>query len=76
MGFPKTDSEAVLEKIGFNDQLLTEGELYHSWVIKESPSLREEFPVHKTDLNVKIVDDVELYRQTKGARYSTAHIPR
>jgi len=73
VGFPKTDSEKVLEKIGYNDQLLTEGELYHSWAIQESQSLREEFPVHKTDLNVKLVDDVELYRQTKVRILNGAH---
>ncbi len=73
VGFPKVDSEAVLEKLGFNDQLLTEGELYHSWVIEAPQSLREEFPVHKTDLNVKIVDDVELYRQTKVKILNGAH---
>lgn len=73
VGFPKVNSEAVLEKIGFNDQLLTEGELYHSFVIEAPQSLREEFPVHKTDLNVKIVDDVELYRQTKVRILNGAH---
>jgi tagaturonate reductase len=73
VGFPKTDSETVLEKIGYDDQLLTEGELYHSWVIQASQSLQAEFPVNKTNLNVKIVDDVELYRQTKVRILNGAH---
>jgi tagaturonate reductase len=73
VGFPKVNSEAVLEKIGFDDQLLIEGEQYHSLVIEAPPSLKDEFPVHKTDLNVKIVDDVELYRQTKVRILNGAH---
>ncbi len=73
VGFPKTNSEAVLEKIGYNDQLLVEGEEYHSWVIEAPQELLTEFPVNKTNLNVKIVDDVELYRQTKVRILNGAH---
>lgn len=73
VGFPKANSDAVLEKLGFNDRLLTEGELYHSLVIEAPQSLRDEFPIHKTDLNVKIVDDVERYRQTKVRILNGAH---
>ncbi|MEP6988039.1 MAG: tagaturonate reductase [Chloroflexota bacterium] len=73
VGFPKTDAGAVLEKIGYDDQLLTEGELYHSWVIQAPQTLLSEFPVNKTNLNVKIVDDVELYRQTKVRILNGAH---
>lgn len=73
VGFPKTDAEAVLQKLGYQDLLLTEGELYHSWVIEAPQSLQDEFPVHKTNLNVKIVDDVEIYRQTKVRILNGAH---
>ena len=73
VGFPKTDSEAVLAQIGYNDPLLTEGELYHSWVIEAPQTLMAELPVDKTTLNVKIVDDVERYRQTKVRILNGAH---
>ena len=73
VGFPKTNSDVVLESIGFNDQLLIEGEQYHSWVIEAPQSLQDELPVQKTNLNVKIVDDVELYRQTKVRILNGAH---
>jgi tagaturonate reductase len=73
VGFPKTNSQAVLKKIGYNDQLLVEGEQYHSWVIEAGLALQAEFPVNKTNLNVKIVDDVELYRQTKVRILNGAH---
>ncbi len=73
VGFPKTDSETILQNIGFNDQLLVEGEQYHSWVVEAPNSLLAEFPVNRTDLNVKIVEDVELYRQTKVRILNGAH---
>ena len=73
VGFPKTNSQTNLEDIGSNDKLLVEGELYHSWVIEGPKSLHIEFPVHKTNLNVKIVDDVEPYRQTKVRILNGAH---
>lgn len=73
VGFPKSDSQSILENIGFNDQLLVEGEQYHSWVIEAPQTLQAEFPVNQTKLNVKIVDDVERYRQTKVRILNGAH---
>lgn len=73
VGFPKSNSQSILENIGFNDQLLVEGEQYHSWVIEAPQSLQTEFPVNQTNLNVKIVDDVERYRQTKVRILNGAH---
>lgn len=73
VGFPKSNSQSILENIGFNDQLLVEGEQYHSWVIEAPQTLQAEFPVNRTNLNVKIVDDVERYRQTKVRILNGAH---
>lgn len=73
VGFPKSNSQSILENIGFNDQLLVEGEQYHSWVIEAPQTLQAEFPVNQTNLNVKIVDDVERYRQTKVRILNGAH---
>lgn len=73
VGFPKPNSQTILENLGFDDPLLVEGELYHSWVIEAPQSLRNEFPVHKTNLNIKIVDDVEPYRQIKVRILNGAH---
>lgn len=72
-GFPKTGGEAILEQIGFDDPLLIEAEQYHSWVIEAPESLADEFPVHKTNLNVRIVDDVEHYREVKVRILNGAH---
>lgn len=73
VGFPKSNVDAILQSIGYDDQLLVEGEQYHSWVIEAPQSLQAEFPVNHTTLNVKIVDDVERYRQTKVRILNGAH---
>jgi tagaturonate reductase len=72
-GFPQGDSAAISESLGCEDRLLVEGEQYHSWVIEAPAWLAREFPVHQTDLNVKIVDDVRPYHALKVRILNGAH---
>lgn len=72
-GAPKLGREQISAKLGFDDPLLIEAEQYHSWVIEAKSSLRDELPVHLTNLNVRIVDDVEPYRRTKVRILNGAH---
>lgn len=72
-GFPKNNGQAVLEEVGFDDQLLVEAEQYHSWVIQAPQSLKNEFPVDQTNLNVRIVDDVNRYREIKVRILNGSH---
>jgi tagaturonate reductase len=72
-GFPKTDSEAIFRQLGFEDRLLVEGEWYHSWIIEAPPALADELPVARTDLKVKIVDNVRPYREMKVRILNGAH---
>ena len=66
-GFPQSDSQPIFESLGYEDQLLTVGEIYHSWIIEAPQTLLMEFPVHQaqTPLNVKIVNDASPYRTIK-----------
>jgi tagaturonate reductase len=74
-GFPEAQAPKLFESIGYEDRLLTMGELYHSWIIEAPPSLLEEFPVDKTrtPLNVKVVDDAAPYRTIKVRLLNGAH---
>ncbi|MBX3062691.1 MAG: tagaturonate reductase [Anaerolineae bacterium] len=72
-GFPKQDSQAVLERIGFNDQLLVEAESYHNWIIEAPSTLNDELPIAQTKLNVHIVDDAEPHRRIKVRILNGAH---
>ena len=74
-GFPQANAAELYEWLGYEDRLLTMGELYHSWIIEAPPSLLDEFPVDKTrtPLNVKVVDDAAPYRTIKVRLLNGAH---
>jgi tagaturonate reductase len=72
-GFPPGDPALIFDTLGFEDQLLVEGEAYHSWVIEAPGWLEREFPVYRTNLNVKIVDDVRPYHMLKVRVLNGAH---
>jgi altronate hydrolase len=84
-GFPAEEAEALWEKLGYQDRLLTAGELFYLWVIekpKTPPGVppwdyRRELPLEEAGLNVVWTDDLEFYRTRKvrilnGAHSSTA----
>ena len=74
-GFPQAKAAELFERLGYEDRLLTMGELYHSWIIEAPPRLLDEFPVDKTraPLNVKVVDDAAPYRTIKVRLLNGAH---
>ena len=74
-GFPGADAAELFERLGYEDRLLTTGELYHSWIIEASRGLLDEFPVDqtRTPLNVKVVDDAAPYRTIKVRLLNGAH---
>lgn len=74
-GFPEANAAELFQRLGYEDRLLTMGELYHSWIIEAPPSLLNEFPVDKTltPLNVKVVDDAAPYRTIKVRLLNGAH---
>lgn len=72
-GFPKAQSDALLQQIGYDDQLLTMGEPYNSWIIEAPHHLKDELPIDQTDLGIRVVDDADPYRQTKVRILNGAH---
>ncbi|MDR1445240.1 MAG: tagaturonate reductase [Treponema sp.] len=82
-GFPREEAEALWEKLGYRDELLTAGELFYLWVIEPpKPGVqpwdyRKEFPLEEAGLNVIWTGNLEFYRTRKvrilnGAHSSTA----
>ena len=73
-GFPQQEREAeALQAIGYDDRVLVEGEQYHSWIIEAPDWIRDEFPVQRCDLNVKIVHDLTPHRTVKVRILNGAH---
>lgn len=72
-GFPQSHAEALMQQIGFRDDLLVEGEHYHSWVIEDVGGIQNELPTRHTTLNVKFVEDLKRYRKIKVRILNGAH---
>ncbi|MEM1324822.1 MAG: tagaturonate reductase [Bacteroidota bacterium] len=72
-GYPEEKAKEIEEKLGVKDDLLVAGEYYHSWVIEAPEQVAKELPFSRTGLNVKFVDDLNLYRTIKVRLLNGAH---
>lgn len=74
-GYPEADAERLFTALGYQDRLLSAGEIYHSWIIEAPSTLLDEFPVDRTEtaLNVQVVDDAAPYRTVKVRLLNGAH---
>ena len=73
-GFPGDTASSLWEELGFRDQLLVAGELYHSWVIQGPEFLPACFPSTRTHLNIRFVKNLSPYREMKVRILNGAHI--
>lgn len=64
-GYPRDTIEEVRAELGYDDNLVDVGEVFHLWVIEGPQCLKKELPIEKAGLNVKIVDDMTPYRTRK-----------
>lgn len=72
-GYPRERIEEVTEELGYKDNLVVESEVFNLWVIEGPESIRDEFPVHKTDCNALFVEDVTPYKTRKVRILNGAH---
>lgn len=64
-GFPAARKPQFLAELGYDDAMLLMCEPYHLWVIEAPQRLKDELPVDRTNLNIKIVESATPYRLTK-----------
>lgn len=72
-GFPADEIEKIRKEIGCADTLVSEGEIFHLWVIEGDSVIRTEFPADKAGLNVHFVSDVTPYRDRKVTLLNGTH---
>ena len=72
-GYPRDRIESIWKELGYHDQLVSEGEQFHLWVIEAPKQVAEEFPAHKAGLNVLFTDDMAPYRTRKVRILNGAH---
>jgi tagaturonate reductase len=72
-GYPKEEAAAFAQKLGYDDQLLDTGELFHAWIIEGPGTLAKELPFDRVGLNVVWTDNVTPYRDRKVRILNGAH---
>lgn len=72
-GYPRNEIEEYNDKIDYQDHILVTAEPFFLWVIEGGEKLKEKLPFHKTNLDVKIVADMQPYRTRKVRILNGAH---
>ncbi|SNR30800.1 tagaturonate reductase [Lutibacter flavus] len=72
-GYPKDQIEEYNKQLDYLDNLVVAAEVFLLWVIEGGEDLKAKLPFHKTDLDVKIVDDMQPYRTRKVRILNGAH---
>lgn len=72
-GYPKDDIETYNAQLDYQDNLIVAAEVFLLWVIEGGDDLKAKLPFNKTNLDVKIVDDMQPYRTRKVRILNGAH---
>lgn len=72
-GFPKKDIESIKARLGYDDNLVVQGEAFHLWVIEAPESVAEEFPASRAGLNVLFVPSEKPYHERKVTLLNGPH---
>jgi len=64
-GFPKDRIKEVHSELGYDDQLVVEGEQFHLFVVEGDAKIKDEFPSGQAGLNVVFTYDQSQYRTRK-----------
>ncbi len=72
-GFPRKDIAEIKEKLGYDDNLVVQAEIFHLWVIEAPQVIAKEFPADKAGLNVLFVPSEEPYHERKVTLLNGPH---
>lgn len=72
-GYPKDEIETYNSQLNYKDNLIVAAETFLLWVIEGGDDLKVKLPFDKTNLDVKIVADMQPYRTRKVRILNGAH---
>jgi len=77
-GFPRKDIQKIQEQLGYEDNLVVQGEAFHLWVIETAPNLpleqlAREFPAEKAGLNIVLTHNEAPYHERKVTLLNGPH---
>ncbi len=64
-GYPRDNAAEICEAMGFLDNNIVKGEIFHLWVLQKEPFVQAKLPADKAGLNVIFADDITPYKQRK-----------
>jgi tagaturonate reductase len=72
-GYPHEEIPTLTEQLGYEDRLLTTGEIFHVWVIEGDEEVAKELPLTQAGLNVVWTPDLQPFRTRKVRILNGAH---
>lgn len=72
-GYPKDKAAEIQAEMGFNDNNIVKGEIFHLWVLQKEPFIQSKLPADKSGLNVIFADDITPYKQRKVKILNGSH---
>ncbi len=77
-GFPRKDIQKIQEQLGYEDNMVVQGEAFHLWVIETAPNLpleqlAHEFPAGKAGLNIVLTHNEAPYHERKVTLLNGPH---
>ena len=72
-GYPRAEIEEYNSKLDYQDNLIVAAEPFFLWAIEGGNDLKAKLPFDKTDLNVKIVEDIRPFKMIKVRILNGAH---
>lgn len=72
-GYPKDQIASYNAQLDYKDNLIVSAETFFLWVIEGDDTLKQKLPFNKTDLDVKIVDNMQPFRTRKVRILNGAH---
>ena len=72
-GYPNDEIPSLTAQLGYEDRLLTTGEIFHIWVIEGDAEVARELPLTQAGLNVVWTSDLQPFRTRKVRILNGAH---
>lgn len=74
-GFPSDSIREIKENLGYDDDMVVKGELFHIWAIGSDrhEEVRKEFPLDKARLNVLFMPSIKAFRDKKVRILNGSH---
>lgn len=64
-GYPRDEIEEITKELGYIDNNIVKGEIFHLWVLDKEEHIQKVFPCDQVGLNVIYADSIVPYKQRK-----------